>query len=140
MVKRLLLATMALIALGAAGQARATCVSSTPISAPDPGAGTTCSITAAASTVDIVFAYKSAADVDVLLNGKCKISRRYYVFTSTFWRGKRLAPKPQFFPTGGLGRPDPWLSEGRREQERRRDASLFRANDASGSFESRGPV
>ena len=69
MMKRLLLATVALVALGAAGQAHATCVSSTPISAPDPSAGTTCSITAAASTVDMVFAYKSAADVDVLLNG-----------------------------------------------------------------------
>jgi hypothetical protein len=62
MMKRLLLATMALIALVAAGQAQATCVSSTPINAADPGAGTTCPITAAASTVDIVFAYKSAAE------------------------------------------------------------------------------
>ena len=68
-MKKLLLAAAALVALGAAGQAQATCVSSTQISAPDPGAGTTCSITADASTVDIVFAYKSAADVDLLLNG-----------------------------------------------------------------------
>ena len=68
-MKKLLLAAAAVVALGAAGQAQATCVSSTPISAPDPGAGTTCSITADASTVDIVFAYKSAADVDLLLNG-----------------------------------------------------------------------
>jgi PEP-CTERM motif len=68
-MKKLLLAAAAIVALGAAGQAQATCVSSTPISAPDPGAGTTCSITADASTVDIVFAYKSAADVDLLLNG-----------------------------------------------------------------------
>jgi hypothetical protein len=68
-MKKLLLAAAALAALGAAGQAQATCVSSTPINAPDPGAGTTCSITADASTVDVVFAYKSAADVDMLLNG-----------------------------------------------------------------------
>ena len=68
-MKKLLLAAAALVALGAAGQAQATCVSSTHISAPDPGAGTTCSITADESTVDIVFAYKSAADVDLLLNG-----------------------------------------------------------------------
>ena len=68
-MKKLLIAAAALVALGAAGQAQATCVSSTQISAPDPGAGTTCSITAAASTVDVVFAYKSAADVDLLLNG-----------------------------------------------------------------------
>ncbi len=68
-MKKLLLAAAALIALGAAGQAQATCVSSTQISAPDPGAGTTCAITATASTVDIVFAYKSAADVDLLFNG-----------------------------------------------------------------------
>jgi PEP-CTERM motif-containing protein len=68
-MKKLLLAAAALVALGAAGQAQATCVSSTPISAPDPGAGTTCAITATASTVDVVFAYKSAADVDLLLNG-----------------------------------------------------------------------
>jgi hypothetical protein len=68
-MKKLLLAAAALVALGAAGQSQATCVSSTQISAPDPGAGTTCSITAAASTVDVVFAYKSAADVDLLLNG-----------------------------------------------------------------------
>lgn len=67
MMKRL--AMIALVALGAAGQAQATCISSTPISAPDPGAGTTCSITAAASTVDVVFAYESAADVDLLFNG-----------------------------------------------------------------------
>ena len=60
---------LAVVALGAAGQAQATCVSSTPISAPDPGAGTTCSITADQSMVEIVFAYKSAADVDLLLNG-----------------------------------------------------------------------
>jgi hypothetical protein len=70
-MKTLLLAAAATVALAlaAAGQAQATCVSSTQISAPDPGAGTTCSITAAASTVDVVFAYKSAADVDLLLNG-----------------------------------------------------------------------
>ena len=68
-MKRLLLATLALVALGAVGQAQATCVSSTPIIAPDPGAGTTCSITADQSMVEIVFAYKSAADVDLLLNG-----------------------------------------------------------------------
>ena len=43
-MKKLLLAAAALVALGAAGQAPATCVSSTQISAPDPGAGTTCSI------------------------------------------------------------------------------------------------
>jgi hypothetical protein len=68
-MKKLLLAAAAVVALGAAGQAQATCVSSTQISAPDPGAGTTCSITATASTVDVVFAYKSAADVDLLFNG-----------------------------------------------------------------------
>jgi hypothetical protein len=68
-MKKLLLAAAAIVALGAAGQAQATCVSSTPISAPDPGAGTTCSITADQSTVDVVFAYKSAADVDLLFNG-----------------------------------------------------------------------
>jgi PEP-CTERM motif len=68
-MKKLLLAAAAIVALGVAGQAQATCVSSTPISAPDPGAGTTCSITANQSTVDIVFAYKSAADVDLLFNG-----------------------------------------------------------------------
>jgi PEP-CTERM motif len=68
-MKRLLLAAAAVVALGAAGQAQATCVSTTPITAPDPAAGTTCSITADASTVDIVFAYKSAADIDLLLNG-----------------------------------------------------------------------
>jgi hypothetical protein len=68
-MKKLLLAAAAIVALGAAGQAQATCVSSTPISAPDLGAGTTCSITAAQPTVDIVFAYQSAADVDLLFNG-----------------------------------------------------------------------
>jgi hypothetical protein len=68
-MKKFLLAAAAFIALGAASQARATCVSSTLIPAPDPAAGTTCSITANASTIDVVFAYKSAADIDVLLNG-----------------------------------------------------------------------
>src|SRR5271154_2408996 len=68
-MKKLLLAAAAIVALGAAGQAQATCVSSTLISAPDPGAGTNCSITADQSTVDVVFAYKSAADVDLLFNG-----------------------------------------------------------------------
>ena len=68
-MKRLLLAAAAVVALGAAGQAQATCVSTTPITAPDPGAGTTCSITADAPTVDVVFAFKSAADIDLLLNG-----------------------------------------------------------------------
>lgn len=52
MISKLLLAAAAIVALGAAGQAQATCVSS----APDPGAGTTCSIAAVASTVDVVFA------------------------------------------------------------------------------------
>ena len=68
-MQKLLLAAAALVALGMAGQAQATCVSSTPITAPDPGAGTTCSITADASMIDVVFAYKSAADIDILLNG-----------------------------------------------------------------------
>jgi PEP-CTERM motif len=68
-MKKLFLAAAAVVALAAAGQAQATCVSTTPISAPDPGAGTTCSITADASTVDVVFAFKSAADIDLLLNG-----------------------------------------------------------------------
>ena len=68
-MKQLLLAAATVVALAAAGQAQATCVSTTPITAPDPGAGTTCSITADASTVDIVFAFKSAADIDLLLNG-----------------------------------------------------------------------
>jgi len=68
-MKKFLLAAAAFIALGAAGQARATCISSALIPAPDPGAGTTCSITANASTIDVVFAYKSAVDIDVLLNG-----------------------------------------------------------------------
>jgi hypothetical protein len=70
-MQKLLLAAAAIVALevAVAGQAQATCVSSTPISAPDPGAGTTCSITADASMIDVVFAYKSAADVDILLNG-----------------------------------------------------------------------
>ena len=49
--------------------ANATCVSSTAITAPEPSAGTTCAITADAKTVDIVFAYKSAADLDLLING-----------------------------------------------------------------------
>ena len=68
-MSKLLLATAAFVALMVAGQARATCVSSTPIIAPDPGAGTVCSITASAPTVDIVFAFASAADIDLLLNG-----------------------------------------------------------------------
>src|SRR5271170_837595 len=68
-MKKLFLAAAAVVALGAAGQAQATCVSTTPITAPDPGAGTTCSITADAPTVDVVFAFKSAADIDLLLNG-----------------------------------------------------------------------
>ncbi len=55
--------------LATAGIAQATCVSSTPISAPNPLAGTTCSITASASTVQVVFAFSNAADVDVFLNG-----------------------------------------------------------------------
>jgi hypothetical protein len=69
MMRKLLLAAAVLTVFGAAGQAQATCVSSTPITAPDPGAGTTCSITADASMIDVVFAYKSAADIDILLNG-----------------------------------------------------------------------
>jgi hypothetical protein len=68
-MQKLLLAAAAFIVLGAAGQAQATCVSSTLVPAPDPGAGTTCSITANASTIDVVFAFKSANDIDVLLNG-----------------------------------------------------------------------
>ena len=60
---------MVVIALGASGQAQATCVSNTPITAPNSAAGTSCPITAAAATVDIVFAYKAAADTDLLLNG-----------------------------------------------------------------------
>ncbi len=68
-MKQLFLAAAAVVALAAAGQAQATCVSMTPIIAPDPSAGTTCSITADAPTVDIVFAFKSAADIDLLLNG-----------------------------------------------------------------------
>jgi hypothetical protein len=68
-MKQLFLAAAAVVGLVAAGQAQATCVSTTPISAPDPAAGTTCSITADAPTVDIVFAFKSAADIDLLLNG-----------------------------------------------------------------------
>lgn len=69
LLRTLLLAASATVALAAGQRAQATCVSSIAISAPDPGAGTTCSITATAPTVDVVFAYKSAADVDVLLNG-----------------------------------------------------------------------
>jgi hypothetical protein len=64
------LLTSAALALAlAATTAHATCVSSTAISAPEPSAGTTCAITADATTVDIVFAYKSAADLDLLING-----------------------------------------------------------------------
>lgn len=68
-MSKLLLATAALVALVVASQARATCVSSMPVVAPDPGAGTMCSITASAPTVDIVFAFASADDIDILLNG-----------------------------------------------------------------------
>jgi hypothetical protein len=68
-MRKLLLAAAGFVALGSGGLAQATCVSSTPISAPQPGAGTTCSITANDPTVDIVLAYASAADLDLLLNG-----------------------------------------------------------------------
>jgi hypothetical protein len=68
-MRKLLLAATAFVALGSGGLAQATCVSNTPISAPEPGAGTTCSITADDPTVDIVLAYGSATDVDLLLNG-----------------------------------------------------------------------
>jgi hypothetical protein len=66
---RTLLLAAAATGVFAVGQAQATCVSSTAISAPDYSAGTTCAITADAPTVEVVFAYKSAADIDVLLNG-----------------------------------------------------------------------
>jgi hypothetical protein len=48
-------------------------VSSALITAPDSGAGTTCTITAPASTVDIVFAFKNAADTHVLFNGATEL-------------------------------------------------------------------
>jgi len=67
-MKTLLTSTALALAL-ASTAAHATCVSTTAISAPDSSAGTTCSITAAASTVDIVFAYKAASDIDLLING-----------------------------------------------------------------------
>jgi hypothetical protein len=44
-------------------------VSSALITAPDPGVGTTCPITAPASTVDIVFAFMQAADENQLQLG-----------------------------------------------------------------------
>src|ERR1039457_5569790 len=72
-MKRFLLATAALVALGVGGQAQATCVSSALITAPDPSAGTTCSSIAPASTVDIVFAFKAAADTNVLFNGATQL-------------------------------------------------------------------
>jgi PEP-CTERM motif len=99
-MKRLLFATLALVALGAAGQAQATCVSSTPIIAPDPGAGTTCSITADQSMVEIVFAYKSAADVDLLLNGvTLLISNQDAVGTEATLTGLTVGQVINFFFT-----------------------------------------
>ena len=69
MMRKLIFTAAALVALGVWGQARATCVSSALITAPDPGAGTTCPITAPASTVDIVFAFKQAGDESQLQLG-----------------------------------------------------------------------
>lgn len=68
-MKPLLTSAALALALAASYPAYATCVSSTAITAPEPSAGTTCAITADAATVDIVFAYKSAADLDLLING-----------------------------------------------------------------------
>ena len=65
-MRKLLLATATIATLGLAGQAHATCVSSSPIFPPNPSAGTTCSITAATSTVNIVFAFSDAGDDDQL--------------------------------------------------------------------------
>jgi hypothetical protein len=69
MIRKFLLATVALVALGVGGQAQATCVSSTPIIPPDPGAGTTCPITADAQAMDFVFVFANAGDENQLQLG-----------------------------------------------------------------------
>lgn len=67
------------LAVGIAGfshAASAGCISSTPIAAPEPSAGTTCSIAAAGTTLDMVFVFQNAADTDVLVNGVTLINNK----------------------------------------------------------------
>lgn len=72
-MKKYLLTAVSALALSA-GAAHAGCVSSAKIFAPDPTAGTSCSILADATTMPIVVAGGDAADVDVLANGKMVIA------------------------------------------------------------------
>ena len=67
------------LAVGFAGfshAALAGCISNSPIAAPEPSAGTTCSIVAAGTTLDIVFVFQNAADTDVLVNGVTLINNK----------------------------------------------------------------
>ena len=73
-MKRLLLSVSALAL--SAGLAHATCVSTAPIAAPAPNAGTTCTITAVGSDVKIVLAYAAAADIDLLSNSTTLLTNR----------------------------------------------------------------
>ena len=68
-MRRFLVATAALVALGIGGQAQATCVGTGLVVSPDHGAGTTCTITADAPSMIFVFDFKNAADTDVVAVG-----------------------------------------------------------------------
>ena len=57
------------LGLGTLNDAKAACISSTLIAAPDPSAGSVCSLRAGATSVNVVFAFANAADTNALYFG-----------------------------------------------------------------------